>query len=212
MRYWFTLAVMSLVPTMAVRAQETAPAPEPAAAASVAQAPAPQSPADSKPPKAEAAAKKPVPAGVAPADAAAPAKVEEHAQPAAGEGTRKPDQQLPQAAREFYRALVNRDAETLSALCRPPFYFEGKAAQTGEEIKRRWSSFLQGKGLSTAHLYGIDVFTPEEMAARHGKAPEKLAEWPLRGAMLSVGNVEGHAVIVLWRRGTQGWQAAAVHD
>jgi hypothetical protein len=167
MRYLFAVAAMSLVPGLSAWAQEAAPTSLPAASTAA------QVPAKKTPPSAQAgnsgAARKASPAAApdeARAKKPAPApggsgEASSSSEESAAEATArsKPDEQLPQTARAFYEALINRDVDGLSGLCRPPFYFEGKAVQTGEEIKRRWSGFLQGKGLSTARLFRVDLLT-----------------------------------------------------
>ena len=108
--------------------------------------------------------------------------------------------------------MARGDADSLSLLCKLPFYFESRLASTPEELKREWSSALTGKSLEVAKLYDIELLTAEEMTEKYGRPPERLSAWPLKGGMLSVANIDGHPVIVLWRKAGHGWLAHGLHD
>jgi hypothetical protein len=58
----------------------------------------------------------------------------------------------------------------------------------------------------------VTLVSPEEMAAKYGKPPERLSSWPMKGGTLSVGNLGGHAAVVLWRKNGALWQAVGFHD
>ena len=122
------------------------------------------------------------------------------------------DPTLALHARAFFLALARGDADSLSLLCKLPFYFESRLASTPEELKREWSSALTGKSLEVAKLYDIELLTAEEMTEKYGRPPERLSAWPLKGGMLSVANIDGHPVIVLWRKAGHGWLAHGLHD
>jgi hypothetical protein len=180
-------------------------APAPKAPAAPSPAAKPESPAAIPQPKAAAAPDARV-APVAPVAANPPAEEKPSA-------PKKPvDESLGATAHLFYEALLRKDVETLAGLSRAPFFFEGKQAQSNEEIKKRWLAALQGKAVQDLKLYGIDTFTAEEMVEKYGKAPEKLREWPIKGGMLTVGNLSGHAAVVLWRQNGKAWQAQGFHD
>jgi hypothetical protein len=151
------------------------------------------------------------------ADTAPVAPPQRPSAPAAAPTTFEQAKSLPEPALEitariFYSRLLNKDAEGLAALCRPPFFFEAKAVATADEVKRRWSQMLENKSLDGVPLYGIDFLTPEEMIGKHGKPPEKLAGWTVKGGMLTVGNLGGRAAVVLWRKTGKDWQATGYHD
>lgn len=127
-------------------------------------------------------------------------------------GKKGADSALSTAAQAFYRALAARDVDAVASLCRAPFFFEGKSVGSAEEIRRKWSEALQGRALPDLELDDVELLSYEEMVARFGRPPEKLSGWPIKGAMLSVGNLAGHAAIVLWKKNGQAWQAFGFHD
>lgn len=127
-------------------------------------------------------------------------------------GDRQIDASLAVHARAFLVALQRGNIDALTLLSRVPFHFEGEVATTDEAVKQGWRSALQGKNLESTRLFDIDLLSPEEMTAKYGRPPERLASWPLKGAMIAVANLDGHPVVVLWKRSGQGWQALAFHD
>lgn len=116
------------------------------------------------------------------------------------------------AAHELYTALLAKNVDRLAALSRAPFYFESRAASSPEEIKKRWASALSTQPLESLRLYDIEVLSPEDTVKKHGKPPERLSGWPLSGSTLTIGNLSGHAAVVLWRKSGNAWQAVAFHD
>lgn len=217
----------SLLLALAVAAPSTSRAQEPAAEAPAPAAPAPAAaPAAAPAPSAKAPVAAPVVKAPAPAPpvaktapAAPPAPVaakEEKKDEKAGAASKKAstDAVLDTAAKDFYTRLLAKDIEGLNVLCRSPFFFEGKAAGSSDDVKRRWSQTLENKALEGQRLYDIQYFTPEEMVAKYGKAPDKLAGWNIsKGNMLSVANLGGRASVVLWvKRSPKEWQAAGFHD
>jgi hypothetical protein len=116
------------------------------------------------------------------------------------------------AARAYYVALLSKDVDRLMSLSRAPFYFESRAVSSHEEIKRRWASALANQPLESLRLLDIEVLSHEEMIKKYGKAPERLSAWPAGGGIYTVGNLSGHAAVVLWRRNGNAWQALAFHD
>ncbi|MBI5543407.1 MAG: hypothetical protein HY901_05930 [Deltaproteobacteria bacterium] len=126
---------------------------------------------------------------------------------------RKPEEDLAFSADQLYGAVVTKDLESLMAFCRPPFFFEGKAISTDAEIRRKWQTSLANQPLESVRYLGMQSFTYDEMVARHGKPPDRLAAWPLKSGVFTVGNLGGHAAIVLWRKSANGsWQAVGFHD
>ena len=119
---------------------------------------------------------------------------------------------LATVARAFFTKLLKRDPDGASAYCKPPFYFEGKAANNPDDVRRRWAAALNSRPVERFTLYGIDVMTPEEMEAKYGKPPEKLSGWPMRGGMITVANLSGQAAVVLWKKNGTTWSAVAYHD
>lgn len=124
----------------------------------------------------------------------------------------KDSESLLEIARQYYEAILAKDAERVSGACRAPFFFEGKAVSIDADIRKLWESSLQSEPLKGVRLLGVELYTPEEMVAKYGKAPERLSAWPLKGNMISVGNLGGHAAVVLWRKSGVQWHAAGFHD
>lgn len=129
-----------------------------------------------------------------------------------GGSQKQVDTLLAVHARALMVAIQQGNVEALTLLSKVPFYFEGQQASTADELKKGWLAALQGKSLESTQLFDIELLTPEEMTEKYGRPPERLANWPLKGAMVSIANLDGHPVVVLWRRAGQGWQALAFHD
>jgi hypothetical protein len=166
------------------------------------------SPAMPKPPKPPE-----VPSPVQPArpvEAAPEAKSAEVK--AAPERRSSAEEGIASVARAYYVALLSKDVDRLVSLSRAPFYFESRAVSSPEEIKKRWASALANQPLESLRLLDIEVLSHEEMIKKYGKPPERLAAWPAGGGTYTVGNLSGHAAVVLWRRNGNGWQALAFHD
>jgi hypothetical protein len=185
-----------------------------------------RSSADPPPSSSTPAAPKPAPeaplekaldgaAALAPRASAQPPETSQAARPAAARVAserRSSEESILSAAQAFYTALLAKDVDRLATLSRAPFHFESRVANSPEEIKKRWASALSSQPLESLHLHDIEVLGPEEMVKKYGKPPERLAAWPMSGATLTVGNLSGHAAVVLWRKGGNGWQALAFHD
>jgi hypothetical protein len=148
---------------------------------------------------------KPVPA---PTEVQAPTGADQNAKTA----LRPEEEELLQVARLFFVKLLKRDTEGASNLCRTPFFFEGKAVNSADDLKRRWAAAINSRPAERLVLYGIDVLTPEAMEAKYGKAPTKLASWPIKGGMFTVANLSGQAAVVLWKKNGSAWAAIAYHD
>lgn len=186
------LLALLCLPALARAQAEPAPAPaEPPAAAPEKKAtPAPAAPAPAAEKKAPAAAV-----------AAAPAK----------KSAVDPD--LENAAEKLLWAILEKDVEVVLQYCKAPFFFEGKQLATDAEMRKKWETSLPGKLFEGYSVIGVEFFTFDEMVAKYGKPPEKLAGWPVRTGTLAVGNLGGHPVVVLWRKGAKGaWEAVGFHD
>jgi hypothetical protein len=155
------------------------------------------------------------PAATAPSSALYPkAFAQKPSPPAAPSASAKKgvDPSLALHARAFFLALMRGDANSLALLCKLPFHFESRPVSTPEELKRGWSSALMGKSLASAKLYDVELLTADEMIEKYGRPPERLSAWPLKGGMLSIANIDGHPVIVLWKKSGQSWFAYGLHD
>jgi hypothetical protein len=126
--------------------------------------------------------------------------------------TRTPEDDLTLVARQFFGKLLKRDITGATAFCKTPFFFEGKAVNTPEEVRKRWAGAVSSRAVERIVLYGIDVLTPEEMAKKYGDAPSKLTGWPMKGGMITVANLSGQAAVVLWKKNNNVWSAIGYHD
>lgn len=194
------IAGLSLCSSALAQEESAPPAAEPAAE------PAAASPAPA--PAADTTEKAPAPAA-RPA-APRPSKPAASARPARVPSSLESDPEA--AARAFFQALLSRNFVYLVDVSRTPFQFEGRTARTTTDLQHGWASVLTGQPFQSATLYGIEMFTPEAAIARFGPMPEKLAGWQAKGGMISVGNIDGRAVFVLWRKAGQGWAAYGIHD
>jgi len=123
------------------------------------------------------------------------------------------DEELSESAERLLSAILSRDLNGIMAYCRAPFFFEGKQVGTDAEVRKRWEAELSTEAtLERLRLVGVELRSYDEMVARFGKPPERLASWPMRSGTFAVGNLSGHAVISLWRKGARGWEAIGFHD
>lgn len=126
--------------------------------------------------------------------------------------TAEEKESVASAARAYYAALLSKDVDRLVSLSRAPFYFESRAVISPEDIRKRWANALANQPLESLRLLSIEVLNHEEMSKKYGKPPARLAAWPAGAGTYTVGNLSGHAAVVLWRRNGNAWQAMAFHD
>lgn len=112
----------------------------------------------------------------------------------------------------FFKAVAEREPAALAPVVRAPFFFEGKAVASREEALKRWSALLADLRGTRSTLYGVELYTAEEMIKKYGKPPSKLEAVPLRGAMIAVGNLDGRAAVVALRKDGGSWTVFAFHD
>jgi hypothetical protein len=136
---------------------------------------------------------------------------EERAAVQAAEPSRSLEEELAVGVERLIDALRSRDLETILLYCKAPFFFEGKQLVTEAEVKKRWEVELSSEQ-QRRPLVAIEYFSFDEMVARYGRPPEKLAGWPMRQGTIVVANIGGHAVVMLWRKGPRGWECVGLHD
>ena len=112
----------------------------------------------------------------------------------------------------FLKAVAARDALALTGLVHAPFFFEGKSLAGREDVLKRWTTLLGELRGTQATVYGVEVYTSDEMIKKFGKPPAKLDAVPLRGAMIAVGNLDGRATVVALRKDQGVWTVFAFHD
>jgi len=204
---WPSVVGAAEEPAAAPAQEQKAPAPAPATPPPAAPAPAPAAPAPVAAPAPALPPAAPQPAVAQPNPAAATAGA---ADPKAAK--KGADEDLSEAARVFYLAILDKDVDRLVALCRAPFFFESRTANSEAEVRKKWETSLQSESMESLRVLGIEFFTYDEMLARYGKSPERLGSWPLRSGTFSVANLSGHAVVVLWRKVGAAWQPVGFHD
>jgi hypothetical protein len=167
-------------------------------------APAPASPEAEPPPPAPA-----------PRKAAAP-KPKADESPPRPPGLMPDDPQLAQViARRFFNDLLLGDArELVYGECAFPFFMEDKKFSTPEELLPEWLKILRDKRTDLLTLYGIEMLSPAEMEKKYGKPPARLANlpWHAPKTVLAVGNLSGHAGVVVIASGQKGWRVVGYHD
>ena len=112
----------------------------------------------------------------------------------------------------FLKAIAARDAEALMGLVHAPFFFEGKSVAGREDVMKRWTTLLGELRGTQSTVYGVELYTADEMTKKYGKPPAKLEAVPMRGALFAVGNLDGHATVLALRKDAGLWTVFAFHD
>jgi hypothetical protein len=104
-------------------------------------------------------------------------------------------------ARYILENLLTGDARSAASELLYPFQLEDKRYNTPEELVAAWLKQLRVKRTDLMTLYDIEVLTMPEMEKKYGKPPARLGFGGLRDADLyvAVGNLSGHAAILLFR-------------
>ncbi len=91
---------------------------------------------------------------------------------------------------------------------------EDRRFDTEDELFAVWLKNLREKRTDLLTLYGLEVLTPADMEKKYGKPPARLAQFPYKAARsyVVVGNLSGHAAVVVFRQVGTRWKAAAYHD
>lgn len=198
-------------PAVENKAPPAAPVPEPKAAAP---APKPAPPTPAPGPKATPpapAVAKPTPAAPASPPPAAPAPQLAAPAPARGgdenldaEGLRR--KEVKKEARFIFENLLAGDARRASLELLYPFQLEDKRYATPEELVAAWVKQLRAKRTDLVTLYDIEVLSLAEMEKKYGKPPARLGLGTLKEPdfYVAVGNLSGHAAILLFRAPLSG--------
>jgi hypothetical protein len=129
---------------------------------------------------------------------AAPAVVEEKKYDDAETARR---QRVKAEARYILENLLTGDARSAATELLYPFQLEDKRYNTPEELVAAWVKQLRVKRTDLMTLYDIEVLSMPEMEKKYGKPPARLGLGNLRDADLyvAVGNLSGHAAVLLFR-------------
>jgi hypothetical protein len=125
-----------------------------------------------------------------------------------------PNDQALVVARGFFNDVIHGDATELVARSGFPFFMESRRVDRSDDLLSAWSRSLRTRRTDLLKLYSVEVMTPAEMEKKYGKPPARLAQWPLKSpnTFVAVGNLSGHATIVLLRQAGAAWQVVAFHD
>lgn len=127
-------------------------------------------------------------------------------------GTPEPEQ-LKNLAKIYFQHLLQSDARQLVAMSAFPFYLEGQRVDGAEPLFQEWLTNLRAKRTDLLSLYGLDVYTPEQMQEKYGPPPARLAKVPLRGkTYVVVANLSGRAAVAVFREVDTMWKVVAFTD
>lgn len=126
----------------------------------------------------------------------------------------KPEEQVEVVARGFFIDLIAADTPRLIARSGYPFYMESRRIDRPEDLRTQWGKSLRTRRADLLKLYSVDVYTVGDMEKKHGKPPARLSSWAWRqpNTYVAVGNLSGHATILLLHQVGAAWQVIGFHD
>lgn len=126
----------------------------------------------------------------------------------------KPEEQAEVVARGFFTDLIAADTARLLSRAGYPFFLEARRVDRAEELRTQWGKSLRSRRADLLKLYSVEIFQPADMEKKYGKPPPRLSSWPWRqpNTLVAVGNLSGHATIVLLHQVGAAWQVVGFHD
>ena len=126
----------------------------------------------------------------------------------------KPEEQAEVVARGFFTDLIAADTARLVARAGYPFYLEARRVDRAEELRTHWGKSLRTRRADLLKLYSVEVFLPADIEKKYGKPPARLSSWAWRqpNTYVAVGNLSGHATILLLHQVGAAWQVIGFHD
>jgi hypothetical protein len=126
----------------------------------------------------------------------------------------EPAQQAQVVARGFFVDLIAADTGRLVARSGFPFFMEAKRIDRAEDLRTQWGKSLRSRRADLLKLYSVDVFLPQDMEKKYGKPPQRLNGWNWRSpnTYVAVGNLSGHATVLLLHQAGAAWQVVGFHD
>jgi hypothetical protein len=126
----------------------------------------------------------------------------------------KLEEQAEVVARGFFNALIAADTGKLVARAGYPFYLEARRVDRPEELRTQLGKSLRTRRADLLKLFSVEVFLPADMEKKYGKPPARLSSWAWRqpNTYVAVGNLSGHATIVLLHQVGAAWQVIGFHD
>lgn len=125
-----------------------------------------------------------------------------------------PAEQAQVVARGFFTDLIAADTGKLVARSGYPFFMEARRVDRPEDLRTQWGKSLRSRRVDLLKLYSVEVFLPVEMEKKYGKPPARLSAWNWRSpnTYVAVGNLSGHAAVLLLHQAGAAWQVVGFHD
>ena len=125
-----------------------------------------------------------------------------------------PAEQAQVVARGFFTDLIAAETGRLVARAGYPFFMEARRVDRPEELRTQWGKSLRSRRADLLKLYSVDVFLLADMEKKYGKAPARLSAWCWRApnTYVAVGNLSGHATVLLLHQAGAAWQVIGFHD
>lgn len=126
----------------------------------------------------------------------------------------EPAQQVQVVARGFFTDLIGGETARLVARAGYPFFMEARRVDRPEELRTQWGKSLRSRRADLLKLYSVEVFLPADMEKKYGKPPQRLSAWNWRSpnTYVAVGNLSGHATVLLLHQAGAAWQVIGFHD
>jgi hypothetical protein len=115
----------------------------------------------------------------------------------------------------FFGELLLGDVPATAGHCGLPFQLEGRRLESQAELVKSLSVMVRERRTAPPVLQGLEVLTPSEMEAKHGKPPARLKDFPWKrsGTWLGVANLSGRAAVVALARDESGeWRVTGYSD
>ena len=126
----------------------------------------------------------------------------------------QPADQAQVVARGFFTDLIAADTGKLVARAGFPFFMEAHRVDRPDDLRTQWGKSLRSRRADLLKLYSVEVLLPAEMEKKYGKPPARLNAWNWRSpnTYVAVGNLSGHAAVLLLRQAGAAWQVVGFHD
>ncbi len=126
----------------------------------------------------------------------------------------KPAEQVEVVARGFFLDLIAADTGKLVARSGFPFFMEARRIDRPEDLRTQWGKSLRSRRADLLKLYSLEVLLPADMEKKYGKPPTRLSSWNWRSpnTYVAVGNLSGHATVLVLHQAGAAWQVVGFHD
>ena len=119
------------------------------------------------------------------------------------------------APKAFLGALAEGDVDRAVRWAGIPFFLEGQLYGSRAALAEALAQALATRGTRELELLDLQLFTPEQMRARHGPPPARLKGWPWLGPgrYVAVANLSGRGAVLLVVPGANAsWLVAGYTD